>query len=158
VARTDGWVRWLALAAWIAVSFVPAWFGQQFTAPEWYRELERPAWSPPSWLFGPVWTALYTLMGVAAWLVWLQRHRRAVGAALGVFLLQLVPNALWSYLFFGLQRMDLALADIGLLWVLIAVTVALFWRVRRAAALLLLPYLAWVTFATALNAALLRMN
>jgi translocator protein len=150
--------RWLALAGWIALSFVPALIGQQVSSPDWYRTLDRPAWSPPSAVFGPVWTALYAAMGVAAWLVWRERARRAVGAALTLFVLQLVPNAAWSWLFFGLNRMDLAFADIVLLWVLIVAMIAAFWSIRRLAALLLVPYLLWVTFAAALNLALWRMN
>ncbi|CAN5818897.1 hypothetical protein BH23GEM6_BH23GEM6_08590 [soil metagenome] len=97
-------------------------------------------------------------MGIAAWLVWLQGGFARAALPLGLFLLQLIPNGAWSWLFFGLRRMDLALIDITLLWLLILATVIAFWRVRRIAGLLLLPYLAWVSYATALNLALLQLN
>ncbi len=158
MSQPTGPPRWLGLAGWIAVSFIPAWFGTQFTAPEWYQQLDRPTWAPPGSLFGPVWTFLYASMGVAAWLIWVKAGFRRGALPVGLFLLQLIPNALWSWLFFGLNRMDLALADIVILWVLIVATIAAFWRVHRLAALLLVPYLAWVSFATALNFALWQMN
>jgi translocator protein len=158
MSRLGGAARWAGLAGWLVISFVPAWFGQQFTAPEWYQQLDRPGWAPPSWIFGPVWTTLYALMGISAWLVWVERGFRAGAVALGLFLLQLVANGAWSWIFFGLQRMDLALIEIVVLWVLILATILAFWRIHRLAAVLLLPYLAWVSFATALNAALWQMN
>ncbi|HET6532141.1 MAG TPA: TspO/MBR family protein [Actinoplanes sp.] len=114
-----------------------------------YQSLEQPPWAPPSWLFGPVWTVLYALIAVAGWLAW-----RRVGwtGALTVYAVQLVLNALWTPIFFGFGRYGLALVDIVVLWVMIGVTIAMFWRVSRVAAGLLVPYWAWVTFATALNA------
>jgi tryptophan-rich sensory protein len=113
-----------------------------------YQSLEQPPWAPPSWLFGPVWTVLYASIAVAGWLVW-----RRVGwtGALTVYAVQLVLNALWTPIFFGFGRYGLALVDIVVLWVVIGVTIAMFWRVSRVAAGLLVPYWAWVTFATALN-------
>jgi translocator protein len=158
LSRVTGAPRWIGLAGWIALCFLPAWFGQQFTAAEWYQQLNRPGWAPPTEVFGPVWTILYTAMGVAAWLVWSRTGLRDGALPLGLFVLQLVPNALWSWLFFGLNRMELALADIVVLWVLIAATMVAFWRVHRVAALLLVPYLLWVSYATALNAALWQLN
>lgn len=153
-----GATRWIGLALWLAVSFIPAWFGQQFTASEWYQQLDRPSWAPPGWLFGPVWTFLYATMGVAAWLVWVERGFERAAGPLGLFLVQLIPNAAWSWLFFGLERMGIAFADIVLLWLLIIATIAAFWRVHRLAALLLVPYLLWVTYAAALNLSLWQMN
>jgi len=158
LTRPEGWRRWAGLAAWLAVSFVPAWFGTQFTSPEWYQQLNQPGWAPPPALFGPVWTVLYALMGTAAWLVWLEGGFARASLPLSLFLVQLVPNAAWSWLFFGLRRMDLALIDIALLWLLIVATIVAFGKVRKLAGLMLLPYLAWVSFATALNLALLRLN
>ena len=149
---------WLGLAGWVALPFVAAWFGSRFTASEWYASLDRPSWAPPSWLFGPVWTALYLAMGIAAWLVWKDRGFARARGALLLFLAQLLLNALWSWIFFGLREMGAALVEIVVLWLLIAATIAAFWRHSRPAALLLVPYLAWVTFATALNFALWRMN
>ena len=113
-----------------------------------YASLRQPSWAPPSWLFGPVWTVLYAMIAVSGWLVW-----RRVGwtRALTVYAVQLAVNAAWTPIFFGFGRYGLALIDIVLLWVLIGATVWLFRPVSRAAAALLLPYWAWVTFATALN-------
>ena len=120
--------------------------------PGWYANLAKPPLNPPSWVFGPVWTVLYTLMGLAAFLVWKRGgERKAVQQALMAFATQLFLNTVWSVLFFGLQRPDLALIDIVLLWIMIVVTMVLFARVSKISAWLLLPYLAWVSFATYLN-------
>jgi benzodiazapine receptor len=148
---------WKALAAWLAVSFLPGAAGAPFPAPAWYRSLNRPTWSPPSWVFAPVWTALYALMGVAAWLVAGGRRdgRRGALAAFGT---QLVLNAMWTPIFFGLRRPGLALVEIGATFVAVAATTALFLRQRLVAGVLLLPYLAWVGFATLLNAEIWRRN
>jgi tryptophan-rich sensory protein len=124
----------------------------------WYRELAKPAWTPPSALFAPVWTTLYALMAVAAWRVWREGGWPAHGSPLALFLAQLALNFAWSFLFFGLQRVDWALAEILLLWLLIALTLRPFAAIERAAAWLLLPYLAWVTFAAALNGAIYRLQ
>ncbi len=126
---------------------------------EWYPTLAKPAFTPPSWLFAPVWTALYLMMGFAAFLVW-QWGLEAAGVrvALVAFLVQLALNGLWSLLFFGLRAPGAALVDIVLLWLAIAVTTWLFWRVVHVAAILLLPYLAWVTFAAVLNASIWSLN
>lgn len=124
---------------------------------DWYPTLIKPAWTPPGWVFGPVWTVLYAAMAVAAWLVW--RSSTAVReSALMLFALQLALNVAWSWLFFGFKRIDLALVEILVLWAAIAVTIAAFARARVAAAWLLMPYLAWVSFAAVLNAALLGLN
>lgn len=154
----SGTKKWLGLVAWMAVPFLVGILGAQVDSGSYYAELTRPSWSPPSWLFGPVWTVLYLAMGVAAWLVWKDGGFRRAGAALGLFLVQLVPNALWTWLFFGLRRPDLAFADIVVLWVLIAATIVAFRRWSGTAALLLVPYLLWVSFAAALNLALWRLN
>ena len=126
---------------------------------EWYPTLVKPAFTPPSWLFGPVWTLLYLLMGFAAFLVW-QWGLDADGVriALVAFLIQLALNGLWSLLFFGLRAPGAAFVDIILLWLAIAVTTWLFWRVVHVAAIFLLPYLAWVTFAAVLNGSLWALN
>jgi benzodiazapine receptor len=120
-----------------------------------YASLIRPAWAPPSWLFGPVWTVLYATMAVAAWLVW---RRVGLDRALVPFAVQLLLNAAWTPLFFGAGRYGWALVDIVALWLAIAVTIVVFWRVSRPAALLLVPYWLWVTFASALNASILALN
>jgi tryptophan-rich sensory protein len=122
---------------------------------EWYPALRKPSWTPPGWVFGPVWTILYPLVAVAGWLAW--REGRARLGPL-VYLLQLALNGAWPWLFFGLRRVDLAFACVVALWIAILATVAAFWRVSRTSALMLLPYLAWVAFAAALNHAVWRMN
>ena len=146
------------LVGWLVVSFAAAGVGSRYLPGAWYASLAKPAWNPPSWLFAPVWTALYATMAVAAWLVWRRAGFGGAGAALGVFAGQLVLNALWSYLFFGLHRPDIALVDIAALWVAIVVVVVLFWRQDWRAGALMVPYLAWVGFASCLNFALWRLN
>jgi len=124
-----------------------------------YQELNRPAWAPPGWLFGPVWSALYLLMGIAAWLVWRAHGFSGARSALILFVVQLIGNALWSWLFFAWRFGGLAFAEILLLWFLILGTIVAFWRLRRiAAAALLLPYLLWVSFAAVLNLSIWRLN
>jgi tryptophan-rich sensory protein len=126
---------------------------------DWYPTLVKPSFNPPAWVFGPVWTVLYIMMGVAAYLVWLRGFdSEGVRAALAVFVIQLALNGLWSILFFGMQQPGWALAEIVVLWVAIGATVWLFWRVVPAAGVLLLPYWAWVSFATVLNASLWWLN
>ena len=148
----------LGLVGWLVISFAAAGIGSRFMPGEWYAALAKPSWNPPNALFGPVWTVLYVLMGVAAWLVWRRAGFGGAGAALGLFIVQLVLNALWSYLFFGQQRLDLAFGDIlALLATILAVTI-LFWRIDRLAGALMLPYLAWVSFASVLNFVLWRLN
>ncbi len=125
-------------------------------APEFYAALSRPSWAPPSSVFGPVWTVLYALMAVAAWLIWKERGISRGRGPLGLFLIQLIFNALWSWLFFAWQRGMIAQVEIAILLALIALTVVAFWRVRPLAAALLLPYLAWAAYATALTFALVQ--
>lgn len=127
-------------------------------APEFYAALSRPAWAPPASVFGPVWTLLYALMAIAAWLVWKERGWARARAPLVLFSIQLALNALWSWLFFAWQRGLVAQIEILVLLVFIVLTVVAFWRVRPIAGALLLPYLAWVTYATALTFSLVRRN
>jgi tryptophan-rich sensory protein len=154
--------QWAWLGFWVLVSFSAAVVGQLAGGAEpgaWYDSLDKPSFHPPPWLFGPVWTLLYTLMGIAAWLAWRQRGRaRGVGSAIGAFVVQLVLNAAWTAIFFGLHEIGWALVELVALWVAIAATIALLARVSRPAAWLMLPYLAWVTFAGVLNATLWSMN
>ncbi|MBN1569513.1 MAG: tryptophan-rich sensory protein [Acidobacteria bacterium] len=155
------WNVWIVLALFIAVCLLVAGFGGFFTAGsvrQWYPQLDKPSWTPPSWIFGPVWTALYLMMAVAAWLVWRKGELFSVGSALGLFIFQLVLNAAWSPLFFGLKNPLAGLLDIVPLWVAILATMLSFWRISPAAAILLLPYWLWVSFATALNFAIWKMN
>jgi tryptophan-rich sensory protein len=148
----------LALAGWLLLSFSAAAIGGFFVPGAWYGTLKKPSWNPPSWIFGPVWSVLYTTMAVAAWLVWKRGGFAGQRLALSLFLAQLLFNALWSPLFFGLRHPALAFVDIVLLWLALLGTVAAFWIARPVAGALLLPYLAWVTFASALNFALWRLN
>jgi len=151
---------WIGLVGWLLASLAAGAVGSLATqqAREFYAALVKPAWAPPGWLFGPVWTALYLMMGVAAWLVWRQAGWTAAAVGLSLFVAQLLCNALWSWLFFTWRRGGLALADIVLLAGLIVATALAFARVRVLAAGLLLPYLAWVMYATALTVALWRAN
>jgi benzodiazapine receptor len=134
--------------------------------PGWYGDLAKPSWNPPSWLFGPVWTTLYIAMGIAAWRVWRlgttrdtsPTQKAGVRLALFVYAIQLALNASWTPMFFGLKRVDLALVMIVLMLAAIAETARRFSRLDRAAAMLLLPYLVWVTFATMLNASIWLLN
>jgi len=147
----------------LLVGLIVLCFGTAFTgaiAPpgEWYAALNKPSWQPPTWVFGPVWSTLYVMMAVSAWLVWRQGGFAQQRRPLTLFLVQLALNAAWSPLFFALKRPDIAFAEILLLWVAIACTIVAFWRVHRGAALLLVPYLAWVSFATVLNGTLWRLN
>jgi benzodiazapine receptor len=149
---------WWGLAGWLAVTFIAAAAGSAAStqAPGFYAELVRPSWAPPASLFGPVWTLLYTLMAVAAWLVWRGRGFAGARTALTLYLVQF--NALWTWLFFGWQRGGLAFADIVLNALLIVATLVAFWRIRPLAGALLVPYLLWVTFAAALNYTVWQLN
>lgn len=150
---------WLGLAAWLALGYAAAALGAiaSTQAPSFYLELARPTWAPPAGAFGPVWTVLYGLMGVAAWLAW-RRTGRQRGIALTLFVVQLAVNALWSWLFFRWRLGGWAFADIVLLDLLVAATLVAFWRIHRMAGLLLVPYLAWILFATALTWAVWQAN
>jgi translocator protein len=150
----------LGLAGWLLASFVTGGIGAiaSASAATFYGELSQPSWAPPAWLFGPVWSVLYVLMGIAAWLVWREHGFRGAPTALKLFVAQLCANALWTWIFFVWHQGALSLVEIVALWLLIASTIQAFWRLHRLAALLLVPYLAWVSFATALTASLWRLN
>jgi tryptophan-rich sensory protein len=150
----------VGLVGWLLLVFAVAAIGSlaSVNAGSFYRELSRPAWAPPGWLFGPVWSVLYALMGVAAWLVWRRRGFAGARAALLLFIAQLAANALWSWLFFAWRQGGFALADVLVLWCLIAATIIAFRHISTVAAALLLPYLVWVTFASALTFSIWRLN
>jgi tryptophan-rich sensory protein len=139
-------------------SFGAGSLGAFFMPGAWYAGLNKPSWNPPNWVFAPVWSALYTLMGVAAWLVWRRGGFSVRRLPLMLFLAQLALNAAWTPLFFGLHHLGLAFAEILLLWGVLAATAVVFFRVDRPAGTMLLPYLAWVSFAAMLNLALWRLN
>ena len=148
----------LGLAGWLVVTFAAAWIGSRYMPGAWYASLAKPSWNPPNYLFGPVWSVLYVLMAVAAWLVWRKAGFSGAGPALILFVVQLALNSLWSYLFFGQHWPDLAFFDIVALWVSIVIVAALFWRVDPIAGGLMVPYIAWVSFASYLNVTLWRLN
>lgn len=153
--------RWLALLGFVALTLLAASLGGGATATSvgtWYQELAKPEWNPPRWLFGPVWTALYLMMAVAAWRVWRHREHPERLRALRWFFAQLALNTLWSFLFFGLRRPDLAFIEILVLWGAIVATGLKFWRIDRPAALLWLPYVLWVSFASVLNGTVWWLN
>jgi translocator protein len=146
------------LVGWLAVSFAAAWVGSRYMPGAWYVSLSKPSWNPPNYVFAPIWTVLYVLMSISAWLIWLKAGIKGANAGLVLFVLQLILNALWSYLFFGLHRPGLAFFDIVALWLVILAVAVLFWRVDHVAGGLMVPYIAWVSFATYLNFVLWRLN
>lgn len=148
----------LGLLGFLVAVFVAAALGAiaSVSAPTFYAQLTKPEWSPPAWLFGPMWTTLYTLMSIAAWLIW--RTLPVNRTALLLFGVQLAVNALWSWLFFAWHQGALAFADVLLLWGLIGATIRAFWQTSRVAALLMVPYWLWVSLATALTFAVWQAN
>lgn len=147
----------LILGAFVGVNFLAASSGGIFKPGEWYRGLTKPAWTPPNWAFPVVWTTLFLLNAIAGWLVW--QAAPANGALLfGVYGVSLVINALWSALFFGAKRMDLALVDVSALWVSLVAQIALFASISPLAALMGVPYLAWVSTAAFLNRRMVALN
>jgi translocator protein len=155
---SKSWIYWVAF---VGICFLVAAIGSWFTADSvktWYPTLAKPAGTPPAWVFGPVWSTLYFLMGTAAWLVWRQRLAANVTAALALFFAQLALNATWSVVFFGWRQPGLALLDILLLLAAIIATMKNFAHVSRLSAWLMTPYLAWVIYATFLNLGIWRLN
>jgi translocator protein len=145
----------------VVICLAAGMIGGAVTTPKiasWYAGLAKPAWTPPNWIFGPVWTILYLCMAISAWLVWRKDVGSTPKAPLVLFGIQLALNVLWSCLFFGLQSPRLAFFELVLLWLAITATTAMFWRRSIVAGVLLLPYLLWVTFAGALNFAVWRLN
>jgi benzodiazapine receptor len=150
----------VGLVCWLAATFTAGGIGAvaSASAGAFYKSLSQPSWAPPAWLFGPVWSVLYILIGVAAWLVWRTNGFSGASTAFRLFGAQLLANALWTWLFFVWHLGAISLAEIIVLWLLIAATVAAFWPRHRIAGLLLMPYLAWVGFASALTFSLWRLN
>ena len=150
-----------SLVAFIILCLAVSSVGGAITATSvdtWYQTLEKPSFNPPDWVFAPVWTALYILMGIAAWRIWRFRSIANTVKALSIFGVQLGLNLSWSILFFGLQRIDLALIEIFILLAIIVLNAILFWRIDRLAGLIFVPYVLWVTFATILNASIWLLN
>lgn len=159
--KPNAFQQGIGLAVFVFVCFAAAGLGSIVTTPSistWYADLAKPAWTPPDWIFGPVWTLLYLMMAVAAWLVWRQTGFAGAKLPLGLFAAQLALNSLWSILFFGLQSPGAAFVEIILLWAAILATMIAFWKRSRLASGLLVPYLAWVSFAVVLNFAIWWLN
>ena len=151
----------VALVVWLVICFAAPAVGAGAMSGGgggWYAALAKPVWTPPAWVFGPVWTLLYVLMALGAWLVWLRPASRCRTVALSAFLLQLALNAAWTPIFFGAQRIGWAMVVLAMLWVALLVTVVLFWRVRALAGVSQLPYLLWVSYAATLNAGIWWLN
>lgn len=152
---------WLGLVVWVAVCLGAGGLGAVVTTPAidgWYRTLAKPDWNPPDYVFGPVWTTLFVMMGVSAWLVWKPGGFHGAILPLVLFAVQLAFNVGWSYVFFGWHQPGWAFVEILVLWLLIAATTVAFFRRSVAAGWLLTPYLAWVSFASVLNFTIWRMN
>lgn len=152
---------WLALAGWLLLCFAIGGLSSIFPAksiPTWYAALVKPPLNPPNQLFGPVWTVLYALMGISAWIVWKTRPSPCRRRGLRLFCVQLALNFLWTWIFFSRHQPLTAVADIVALWIAILLTALTFRKMSHAAAWMLVPYLAWVTFAGYLNIAIWRLN
>ena len=162
MAKSSGKANWTALAASIVICSMAGAIGSVFTfdaIPVWYASLAKPPFSPPNWIFGPVWTSLYILMGISAYLIWQKGWaNKPVRAAITLFGAQLSLNTIWSILFFGMRSPSLGFAGIVLLWISIVLTMRDFHRLDRRAAYLLVPYILWVSFASILNFAIWMLN
>ena len=152
--------QFLGLLGWLLLCFIASGIGAiaSIQAESFYQQLTQPNWAPPAWVFGPVWTTLYAMMAVSAWLVWRVDGFRANQFALTLFLVQLALNSLWSWLFFAWHLGSLSFIDIVLLWILLLSTIIVFWRVCPLAGILLVPYLLWVSFAMGLNYSIWQLN
>lgn len=153
--------RYIPYIVCIGATFLAAAIGSIGTIdaiPTWYASLNQPSWTPPNWLFGPVWTLLYILMGISASLVWNSARTEGKRNALALFFIHLVVNTAWSLVFFSLKNVPAALAVIALLWIMIVAMMFVFWKFDRRATYLLIPYLLWVTYATSLNIGILLLN
>lgn len=147
-----------ALITFVVLNVLAASSGAIFQPGDWYDSLAKPWWRPPAWLFGPAWTVLYIMIAVSGWKVW---HAAGPGEAwlpMTVYGVQMVLNAVWSGIFFGMRHMKLALLEMAFLWLAILATIIVFWPINQTAALLLVPYLAWVSFAFMLNRAMIQLN
>ena len=149
------YTTFLTLLAFLGLTAAVAAFGAMFQPGGWYQDLTKPGWTPPNWLFGPVWTILYIMIAIAGWLVW---REQGAGALAALWTLQLIFNGAWSWIMFDQHQIGWAFADIGLMWGTIILFAIFAWPVAPAASLLFVPYLMWVTYAGALNFAIWRMN
>ncbi len=153
--------RWIGLVLFVLVCLGVGGLGAVATTPEidgWYRTVVKPDWNPPNWVFGPVWTTLFVLMGISAWLVWKPAGFKEASTPLSLFAVQLILNVAWSWIFFGMHQIGWAVAEIVILWLAILATTVAFFRQSKPAGWLLVPYLGWVTFASVLNFTIWRLN
>ncbi|AQR61333.1 sensory protein TspO [Brevundimonas sp. LM2] len=148
---------WIAIAVFVGLNFAAASSGSLFKPGAWYADLNKPSWTPPNLAFPIVWGLLFSINAWAGWLVW-ETVGTSSPLAFGLYVVSLCLNAGWSFLFFGRRRMDLALIDVAFLWLSLLAIIAVFWGLRPFAALLLLPYLTWVTIASALNLRMIQLN
>lgn len=146
----------------VGLCYLVAWIGAQVSpgmaSTEWYDTIKKPGWNPPAWIFGPVWTTLYTLMGIAVWLIWKDYGFRNAKTAISLFFIQLALNGLWSQIFFRMQEIGWALIEIIILLLVIAVTIVAFYRKKALAGWLMVPYILWVAFATFLTYTIWTLN
>ncbi|MEO1161785.1 MAG: TspO/MBR family protein [Pseudomonadota bacterium] len=147
-----------ALIVFVVLNVLAASSGAVFQPGDWYDGLAKPSWRPPAWLFGPAWTVLYIMIAISGWMAWHAAGPGEAWLAMTVYGIQTVLNAAWSGIFFGMRRMKLALFEMAFLWLSILATIIVFWPISQTAALLLVPYLAWVSFAFMLNRAMIRLN
>ena len=157
MARTD----WLHLVVCIVICLLAGIIGSFFTTkniPTWYAAINKPAFNPPNWIFGPVWTTLYLMMGISLFLVWRQRNALNISHALIFFSIQLILNALWSFLFFGMKLLLLGFIEICILWIFILLSIITFSGISSTASYLLIPYLLWVSYASVLNYFIFKLN
>ncbi|MFV0442135.1 MAG: TspO/MBR family protein [Planctomycetaceae bacterium] len=153
--------RWIGLFLFVLVCVGAGGLGAVATTPEidgWYRTVVKPEWNPPNWVFGPVWTTLFVLMGISAWLVWKPAGFKESKTPLSLFAVQLILNVAWSWIFFGMHQIGWAVVEIVILWLVILATTVAFFRRSKPAGWLLVPYLVWVTFASVLNFTIWRLN
>lgn len=154
-------IRWIGLVMFIIVCLGAGGLGAIATTPEiegWYKTIEKPSWNPPDYVFGPVWTTLFVMMAIAAWLVWKPAGFKAAALPLTHFAIQLVLNVAWSWIFFGMHQPGWAFVEIVILWLAIVATTVAFFRCSKIAGWLMVPYLAWVSFASVLNFTIWRLN
>lgn len=148
----------VSLVICLAFCLATGWIGSRFLPGAWYESLVKPSWTPPNSVFGPVWTLLYIMMGIAAWLVWQRRNVARVTTPLFLFAVQLILNGMWSYVFFGRQQPAAAFFEIVVLWIAVILTLIGFWRIRSTSGAMMIPYCLWVSFAAVLNFEFWRLN
>ena len=156
--KKNKFTKYYSLAMSLLICFIPSFIGVYFRPGDWYMEIIKPSWTPPGWIFGPVWTMLYICMGIALWMVWESRDKTNIKLPLIVFSIQLILNAMWSCIFFGLQNLFVSVIEIYCLLAMIMLSIILFYRIRKIAGLILIPYLLWVSFASILNFTIWSLN